>query len=395
MFAKIFSPLVGIMLLAGCGGGSSSGPSGNPTAPIAATAGYLISSSMIPTSYSGLFSAAGVSALGEQTSGTSSSGADLPSGAFLGCSNAVVNTTTVPGKVILYDLFISDTGSTAYLYTYEFTPNTGVFTLLGTTNWSNPSNSCPSLSQPVLSTAKGCLFLSGQEAVTINQDGVAGSMINPNPTSDSGIAAMNWLTTDSTGALLVGVYSESPCPGGCYMNGYTIQNGCTLSLTSHVNVDFVGPSITMFVPNNDTLLVTNVAYFSGAEQYLVNTTGASYIGGTSIATPSGMSLESFFLSPDEQELYVSNGGASQSTLNEYSVLSATPGISLTLQSSLSNSIGGGTGFMAENVAPNAPQNGSLMFTVGFPLISLSSNGTLTGELPNGGSSGSIYIPVSF
>ncbi|MHB1756787.1 MAG: hypothetical protein ACYCT9_04650 [Leptospirillum sp.] len=289
------------------------------------------------------------------------------------------------------------------MYTYELDPTNGSLSLIGQQSWANPSNSCPSVNQPVLAAQKNCLFLSTTEAVPINSDGTVGTLINY-----SAVDLDNLISIDSTGKYIIGSYRGSNnCPSTyCQLNSYTVQNGCTLSenysLSNINHAEDLGGSL---LPNYNTLLVY-APYAAGGvqlEQYTISPTGVlADAGSVGITVPSGMTIGEIFVSPDDNEVYMSEYNSNQSLLNNYSVLPAAGGgVSLTLQNYLSKSGGGEAGLkMVENVAPGSTTNGTYLFSEGFPLsyqgfplISIGSGGVLT-EIPNtNGMGGGVYIPA--
>lgn len=383
------------LLLTACGssGGGGGASASGSTAPVAKAAGYLVTANGTPYTYTGPLTSTAVSATGGPASGGgNTASASLPTNGMLSCSNAIVNTTTVPGKFLFYAFFIADNAGEAYVYTYELDQTNGSLSLIGQQSWANPSNSCPSVNQPVLAAQKNCLFLSTTEAVPINSDGTVGTLINYSAVDLSALISM-----DSTGKYLIGSYRGSNnCPSAyCQLNSYTIQNGCTLSQNNSLLIQHAFDLEGVLLPNYNILLVYAPAAAS-VEQYTISSTGfLSDAGSVGLTVPSGMFISPMFVSPGDNEVYMSQYGSNQSFLYDYSVLPAAGGgVSLTLQNYLSESVGGGTGAqMVENVAPGSTTNGSYLFTVGFPLISVGSGGVLTEISNTNGMGGGVYIPA--
>ena len=384
------------LLLTACGSsGGGGGTSGSgSTAPLVKAVGYLVTANGTPYTYTGPLTSTAVSATGGSASGGgNTASASLPTNGMLSCSNAIVNTTTVPGKFLFYAFFIADNAGEAYVYTYELDQTNGSLSLIGTQSWANPSNSCPSVNQPVLAAQKNCLFLSTTEAVPINSDGTVGTLINYSAVDLSALISM-----DSTGKYLIGSYRGSNnCPSAyCQLNSYTIQNGCTLSENySLPNINHAEDLGGGLLPTYNTLLLYAPAA-AGVEQYTISSTGVlTDAGSVGISVPSGMTISPMFVSPDDNEVYISQYGSNQSFLYDYSVLPATGGgVSLTLQNYLSKSGGGGTGVqMVENVAPGSTTNGSYLFSVAFPLIAVGPGGVLTETSNTNGMGGGVYIPA--
>lgn len=382
------------LLLTACGSssGGGSGASGS-TAPLVKAVGYLVTANGTPYAYTGPLTSTAVSATGGPASGGgNTASASLPTNGMLSCSNAIVNTTTVPGKFLFYAFFIADNAGEAYVYTYELDQTNGSLSLIGTQSWANPSNSCPSNGGPVLAAQKNCLFLSTTEAVPINSDGTVGTLINY-----SAVDLDNLISIDSTGKYIIGSYRGSNnCPSTyCQLNSYTIQNGCTLTQNNSLQIQHAFDLEGVLLPTYNTLLLYAPAA-AGVEQYTISSTGVlTDAGSVGISVPSGMTISPMFVSPDDNEVYISQYGSNQSFLYDYSVLPAAGGgVSLTLQNYLSESVGGGTGAqMVENVAPGSTTNGTYLFTVGFPLISIGSGGVLTEISNTNGMGGGVYIPV--
>ena len=383
------------LLLTACGSsGGGGGTSGSgSTAPIAKAAGYLVTANGTPYTYTGPLTSTAVSATGGPASGGgNTASASLPTNGMLSCSNAIVNSTTVPGKFLFYAFFIAENAGEAYVYTYELDQTNGSLSLIGTQSWANPSNSCPSVNQPVLAAQKNCLFLSTTEAVPINSDGTVGTLINY-----SAVDLDNLISIDSTGKYIIGSYRGSNnCPSTyCQLNSYTIQNGCTMTQNNSLQIQHAFDLEGALLPNYNTLLVYEPSA-AGVEQYTISSTGVlSDAGSVGIIVPSGMTIGPIFVSPDDNEVYMSQYGSNQSFLYDYSVLPATGGgVSLNLQNYLSKSGGGGTGVqMVENVAPGSTSNGSYLFSSGFPLISVGSGGVLTETSNPNGMGGGVYTPA--
>ena len=385
------------LLLTACQGPSGGGASGS-TAPLVKAVGYLVTANGTPYTYTGPLTSTAVSATGGTASGGgNTASASLPTNGMLSCSNVIVNTTTVPGKALFYAFFIGDNNGEAYVYTYELNTTNGGLSLIGTQSWANPSNSCQSTSQPVLAVQKNCLFLSTTEAVPINSDGTVGSIINYSAVDLSYLISM-----DSTGKYLIGSYKGSNnCPSVyCQLNSYTIQNGCTLSENySLPNINHADTLEGVLLPTYNTLLAYAPAVGAHVmEQYTISSTGVlADAGSVGISVPAGVTVRQFFVSPDDNEMYMSQYGNTQTYLNNYTVLPATGGgVSLSLQQSLSESMGVGSSFqtqIAENVAPGSTTNGSYLFSVGFPLIAVGSGGVLTETSNTNGMGGGVYIPA--
>ena len=387
------------LLLTACGssGGGGGASASGSTAPVAKAAGYLVTANGTPYTYTGPLTSTAVSATGGPASGGgNTASASLPTNGMLSCSNAIVNTTTVPGKFLFYAFFIADNAGEAYVYTYELDQTNGSLSLIGTQSWANPSNSCPSNGGPVLAVQKKCLFLSSTQAVPINSDGTVGSVVNPGEANPGYI--YNFLSIDSTGNfLLASVITQSgACTSTtCLIYSYKINSNCAISSANVGQVSVPAPPNApgYILPNYNTLLVFD-SYESQVEQYIVSNTGTLTAGGT-LPVTNGMTVTPMFVSPDDNEVYMSQYGSNQSFLYDYSVLPATGGgVSLNLQNYLSKSGGGGTGVqMVENVAPGSTTNGSYLFSSGFPLISVGSGGVLTETSNPNGMGGGVYTPA--
>jgi hypothetical protein len=386
------------LLLTACGssGGGGGASTSGPTAPLVKAVGYLVTANGTPYTYTGPLTSTAVSATGGPASGGgNTASASLPTNGMLSCSNAIVNTTTVPGKFLFYAFFIAENAGEAYVYTYELDPTNGSLSLIGTQSWANPSNSCPSNGGPVLAAQKKCLFLSSTQAVPINSDGTVGSIVNPGEANPGNIEYL--LSTDSTGNFLLAnviTQSGSCTPTTCLIYSYKINSNCAISSANVGQVSVPNPPAYGYIlPKYNTLLVFD-SYESQVEQYIVSNTGTLTAGGT-LPVANGMTVAPMFVSPDDNELYISEYGSNQSFLYDYSVLPATGGgVSLTLQNYLSESVGGGTGAqMVENVAPGSTTNGTYLFTAGFPLISIGSGGVLTEISNTSGMGGGVYIPA--
>ncbi|MHB8368886.1 MAG: lactonase family protein [Leptospirales bacterium] len=399
MRQKGFAVLTEIMLLfalSACGGGGGGGGSATGNEPSAPVSGYLLSGVSSPSGGStGTGFVVAASWLTNNSVGASSYSNPQDVALSLttceGDSGIVVNNTTKPGSWFVY-VPVVGTGSTSYMYEYAFDPKTGTFSDIGVSSWSNPGGNCPS-GKIVWSTSNNCVFLSPTVAFPINPDGTLGSGVNPGEANPGYI--VQWLGTDATGNYLLAsaqTVSGACNPSICFVYSYSIHSGCTLSNTPVSQLGLTNlPDPGALLPDENTYLAP-IPGNNEIEQYVVSSSGG-VSQGSALPFLTNDTVYPIMVSPDGNEVYVSEYGHGQSTLNVYGVTPAGGGgASLSLLQTLTQSVSGGTGLVTENVSPGSSKNGTLFFSVGFPVYSVGSNGTLSSTSYGFGDSG-VWVPA--